>query len=445
MVVSVSVYSRCPRIPCEEKRLDMWRSNFRCRNHRHDGGKARHASFTSLTAFQSITLKVLKLSILTVQVSKTVLFLRHGIERKGINTFFKSNTVSFETSRRPLHAAWLLARYPSFFCDWQHQSVTATRAGAPTTTTTTPIQINLKLIRWVWPVENSEEKRMKIHEVVETTKLINLTQKWCSTIAGSEPWFILISTCNLSLPFVDFKASAPGKRCCNWSEHFCQIFVSMILHLTCTVSRHFFPTHLDSSSVKSSNLFRGLNFREVSWWQDADAAGLNAVDVELLDGSVSSNRFGLGEPLVREMEPGDMVKIYWNMWKYLSRYKDVKIQIYVKGVYLNIFEHVPYMMYVNINEIRYDYGFKKSRLESESFKLDCKYLLSTLTLDTFFDTPSQAANSLDSEATRMPLSMLSLLLLTHSNWKKCQELCLKTRSSWCPRIWRGHSSFRNRH
>ena len=220
------------------------------------------------------------------------------------------------------------------------------------------------------------------------------TKRWCSTIAGSEPWFILISTCNLSLPFVDFKASAPGKTCCNWSEHFCQIFVSMILHLTCTVSRHFFPTHLDSSSVKSSNLFRGLNFREVSWWQDADAAGLNAVDVELLDGSVSSNRFGLGEPLVREMEPGDMVKIYWNMWKYLSRYKDVKIQIYVKEVYLNIFEHVPYMMYVNINEIRYDYGFKKSRLESESFKLDCKYLLSTLTLDTFFDTPSQAANSL---------------------------------------------------
>ena len=219
------------------------------------------------------------------------------------------------------------------------------------------------------------------------------TKRWCSTIAGSEPWFILISTCNLSLPFVDFKASAQGKTCCNWSEHFCQIFVSMILHLTCTVSRHFFPTHLDSSSVKSSNLFRGLNFREVSWWQDADAAGLNAVDVELLDGSVSSNRFGLGEPLVREMEPGDMVKIYWNMWKYLSRYKDVKIQIYVKGVYLNIFEHVPYMMYVNINEIRYDYGFKKSRLESESFKLDCKYLLSTLTLDTFFDTPSQAANS----------------------------------------------------
>ena len=92
------------------------------------------------------------------------------------------------------------------------------------------------------------------------------------------------------------------------------------------------------------------------------------------------------------------------------------------------------MMYVNINEIRYDYGFKKSRLESESFKLDCKYLLSTLTLDTFFDTPSQAANSLDSEATRMPLSMLSLLLLTHSNWKKCQELCLKTRPSWCPCI-----------
>ena len=175
MVVSVSVYSRCPRIPCEEKRIDMWRSNFRCRNHRHDGGKARHASFTSLTAFQSITLKVLKLSILTVQVSKTALFLRHGIERMGINTFFKSNTASFETSlalqvRRLLHAAWLLARYPSFFCDWQHRSVTATRATAPTTTTTTPIQINLKLIRWVWPVEKNEEKRMRTHEV-ETTKL----------------------------------------------------------------------------------------------------------------------------------------------------------------------------------------------------------------------------------------------------------------------------------
>ena len=98
MVVSVSVYSQCPRIPCEEKRLDMWRSNFRCRNHRHDGRKARDASFTSLTGFQSITLKVFKLSILTVQVSKTALFLRHGIERMGINTFFKSNTVSFETS-----------------------------------------------------------------------------------------------------------------------------------------------------------------------------------------------------------------------------------------------------------------------------------------------------------------------------------------------------------
>ena len=59
--------------------------------------------------------------------------------------------------------------------------------------------------------------------------------------------------------------------------------------------------------MKSSNLFRGLNFREVR--QDADAAELNAADVELVDG-VSSNWFGLGEPLViREIKPGDMVKI----------------------------------------------------------------------------------------------------------------------------------------
>ena len=53
-------------------------------------------------------------------------------------------------------------------------------------------------------------------------------------------------------------------------------------------------------SVKSSNLFCGLNFREVSWWQDA--AGLNSADVELLDGSVSSNRFGLGEPLGKSVK-----------------------------------------------------------------------------------------------------------------------------------------------
>ena len=79
--------------------------------------------------------------------------------------------------------------------------------------------------------------------------------------------------------------------------------------------------------------------------------------------------------------------------------------------------------------------FKKSHLETQSFKLDCKHLLSILTLDTFFDIPSQAANSpgQSSEGTRMPLSMLLLLLLIHSNWKKCQELCLKMRSSWCPR------------
>ena len=66
-------------------------------------------------------------------------------------------------------------------------------------------------------------------------------------------------------------------------------------------SAWFFSTHLDSWSVKSSNLFRGINFREVRWWQDADAAELNAADVELLDG-VSSNRFGLGEPLVIRSE-----------------------------------------------------------------------------------------------------------------------------------------------
>ena len=66
-------------------------------------------------------------------------------------------------------------------------------------------------------------------------------------------------------------------------------------------------THLDSRSVKRSNLFRGLNFQ---WRQDA-------VDVELLDG-VSSNRFdpsglGGGTWLLCELEPGDMVKICWNM------------------------------------------------------------------------------------------------------------------------------------
>ena len=58
-VVSVSVYSRCPGIPCEEKRLDMWRSNFRRRHHRHHGGKTRYASFTSLTALKAS--RILKL------------------------------------------------------------------------------------------------------------------------------------------------------------------------------------------------------------------------------------------------------------------------------------------------------------------------------------------------------------------------------------------------
>ena len=121
----------------------------------------------------------------------------------------------------------------------------------------------------------------------------------------------------------------------------------------------------------------------------------------------------------------------------ISANKDVKIQICQRSIlteYMNIW-------------MRFDLMFKKSHLETQSFKLDCKHLLSILTLDTFFDIPSQAANypGQSSEGTRMPLSMLLLLLLIHSNWKKCQELCLKMRSSWCPRRWRVHSSFRNRH
>ena len=91
-------------------------------------------------------------------------------------------------------------------------------------------------------------------------------------------------------------------------------------------------------SVKSSNLFRGLNFREVSWWQDADAAGLNAADVELLD-KVSSNRFGLGEPLGKSVRWS--LETWWRSvqkftWKYLqtkiSRYKHMSKK-YLNWIY----------------------------------------------------------------------------------------------------------------
>ena len=123
MVVSVSIYSRCPRIPCKEKRL-LNRSNFRHRNHRHGGRKARHASFTSLTGFQSITLKVLKhlkaVNVSQLPVSKTVLFLRHGIEGMGINTL-SSNQILYLLkplflckSRTLLHAALVACKISIF-------------------------------------------------------------------------------------------------------------------------------------------------------------------------------------------------------------------------------------------------------------------------------------------------------------------------------------------
>ena len=74
--------------------------------------------------------------------------------------------------------------------------------------------------------------------------------------------------------------------------------------------------------MKRSNLFRGLNFQ---WRQDA-------ADVKLVDG-VSSNRFGLGEPLVmREMELGDMVKIYWKIYVNISAKQRCQDTNYVREI-----------------------------------------------------------------------------------------------------------------
>ena len=316
MVVSVSVYSRCPRIPSEEKRLDMWRSNFRCRNHRHDGGKARHASFTSLTAFQSITWRVLKLSILTVQVSKTALFLRHGIERMGINTFFKSNTVSFETSLALqveetstccLVACKIATFLPCLAAPKCHRNkAQCPRHGCHDPNPDQPQADSMGLTGLT--CQQSEEKRMRTHEA-QPLQAQNHDSSW-STLA-TLVCHKLISRLVLQL----------GKTCCNWSEHFCQIFVSLTLNLTCTLRCEEFE------SVSWSQ-FSGSLLMTRCWccWTQRRWCG--------------AGRQGLIQQVwprratwqIREMEPGDMVKICPKMYVKISANKDLKIQTYVKEV-----------------------------------------------------------------------------------------------------------------
>ena len=207
----------------------------------------------------------------------------------------------------------------------------------------------------------------------------------------------------------------------------------------------------------TSRFVRCEEFESVSWSQFSGSLLMTRCCWTQLRWCGAARRLGLIQQVwprgatwqIREMEPGDMVKIWFKIYVKISANKDLKIQTYVKEVYI-----LSKYIWIYMNEIRsYVRKTPWNRFLQPGLQIITCY--SILTLDTFFDTPSRAANSLgqSSEATRMPLSMvlsmllsmLLLLLLIHSNWKKCQELCLKTRSSWCPRIWRVHSSFRNRH